>query len=52
MGCRTEGAELPFYVQKVSNLMHFVLVLSEIQPLDAHNRLSPGPPEAGSVKES
>lgn len=33
-GCRTEVAELPFYVQKVSNLMHFVPVFTEIHPLD------------------
>lgn len=52
MGCRTEGAELPFYVHKVSNVMHFVPVLTEIHPLDVHNRLSPAPSEAGSVKES
>lgn len=49
MGCRTVGAALPFYVQNVSNLMHFVPVFTEMHPLDMHNHLSPVPSEAGSV---
>lgn len=52
MGCTTEGAELPFYVQKVSNLMCFVPVLTEMRPLDVHNRRSPASSEAESGKES